>query len=119
VKLYGFVERARYSAVGELRWHNITVRVPRCSVCESVYLKAKAWLLGGVVLSILLSGAVLFSGGAIPALFIFIPGAAASYFFGYIRALDTGGIVNRDPNQFPKVREMQNEGWRIGTKPRR
>ena len=146
LKMHGNVVRTRVAGnKTQVQWQNLSIEVPRCSICKSGHDKAKSiegigWLIG-IVVSIPVVIAILapMLGGYKGPIPVVIPLNLAGVFlvlglivlpfvivatpFGLIGkwigrlTLPSGTTPEDQKDKFPSVETMKNQGWKVGEKP--
>lgn len=122
IKMHGNISRTSSWSGTEVRFHKITIPVPRCTECKSAHNRYKAFVfLGGAV-------------GALGGFGVCVPlSSGENWYIGVITlaicvciGLGIGYALGRPSSRikpesskknFPEVKRMQSEGWSIGEKP--
>lgn len=117
VKMHGEIERDGT----RIRWSHRAIKVPRCQACRDE--EAGENLAGAVCLG-MLGGVGIF--GCLAANDMFVLGAILGVTVAIAPTLIANskakkkrrpGIIKKSQNDFPRIKELQSEGWDFGDKP--
>ncbi|MBU1927320.1 MAG: hypothetical protein KKI20_06115 [Gammaproteobacteria bacterium] len=123
IKMCGNVTRTPTWNGTQVNWQYITIKVPRCETCKSAHGWMTAFISIGTILGILvgLGGCIPISeGNPLAGLFVFGLCTAIGGGIGYRIGLNLcpkGMKQEGTKTEFPRVKELQKEGWTIGEKP--
>lgn len=117
VEMYGDVEHED----SRVRWRQLTVKVPRCSVCKKEAESANNGLLGCLGFLLGLGGcATCAANGQVAwgfATWVAIVLAVHSYESFRLRKNARKGITKRSLNEWPQIKQLEQKGWKFGNKP--
>lgn len=121
VKMHGEIEHIPIDNGTRTRWSHITIKVPRCQACRDE--AAGEDLTGVGCLGVLVGGGAFW---LLAANDLGVLGAILGLAIAIVPALIVNskakktrrpGIAKKSQNDFPRIKQLQSEGWGFGEKP--
>jgi hypothetical protein len=133
VQMHADVTREYVGAVRQTQWRRITVPVPRCTRCKSVHNRFRLWTMLGTVLGAICGGAILVwfisadtaePLGTVAAVITlvavfgcFAAGPVIVYAIHRRRTPKGVKLTAWTGKNYPEVKRLKSEGWKLGGKP--